>query len=80
MISYLFGGLGEFVAPRPSVKDELQSLFKAGKYNDILSIIRNQKEAKLNIDDMLDSGVGLIHLASASGSLVFSETLLFYFF
>lgn len=48
-----------------------QALFKAGKYDEVLKIIRDKK-SNLRIDELFDSGVGLIHLAAASGSLVYS--------
>ena len=62
---------GSYFLKLNMISFSFQALFKAGKYDEVLKIIRDKK-SNLRIDELFDSGVGLIHLAAASGSLVYS--------
>ena len=69
MFSVLFGGLGEFFAPRPSFEDEVASLLKAGHYESALVLLKQSNNSK-SLNNLDKSGLAPIHIASAVGAIV----------
>jgi len=69
MFSFVFGGLGEFFAPRPSFEEEVASLLKAGHYESALALLKQSHNSK-SLNNLDKSGLAPIHVASAVGAIV----------
>lgn len=69
MLSMLFGGLGEFVAPRPTFEEEVASLLKAGHYDRALGLLKRSHNSK-ELNKLDKNGLAPIHIASACGAIV----------
>ena len=75
MFSLLFGGLGDFVAPRPRFEDEVASLLRGGNYDRALALLKQSHNTKL-LNNLDKSGLAPIHIASACGAIVSHWTFL----
>ena len=69
MFSLLFGGLGDFVAPRPRFEEEVASLLRGGNYDRALALLKQSHNTKL-LNNLDKSGLAPIHIASACGAIV----------
>jgi len=75
MLSYIFGGLGEFVAPRAISNKEVKYFLEKGMFDRVLELIK-QPPHNINVNERYDSGLTPLHITTAGGALELTIELL----